>query len=158
MGWRGSDRGCWSVWGSQPGLLSHLQLLSMLHTPIHTGVCTCIIHNVTHSHTHMHTADDNQMTRQQHTTACHFCLHSVTRLLITCKLMSRCPQVTKLTTKSLRLLLFLIKLEAIQYWLLFCIAYTSVQPKRRFYSSKNTNSRTSTSHHTVQSDIQYFWS
>lgn len=81
------------MWCSQPGLLSHLQPLSLFYTQIHT-----------HSHTHAitqtlttHTPDDNLMTWQQHTTAHHFCNHSITVLLITCKLISRCPRVTSIT-------------------------------------------------------------
>lgn len=98
------------MWSSQPGLLSHLQPLSLFYTQIHT-------HTHIHTHTvrilplsHTHTPDDNLMTRQQRATACHFCIHSITVLLITCKLISRCPRVTSITlttTSSTTLLDFL---------------------------------------------------
>ena len=111
------------MWSSQPGLFSHLQPLSLFYTQIHTHTRTqyTLSPSLSFSHTHTHThtlartraqaraPDDNLMTRQQHITACHFCIHSITVLLITCKLISRCPQVTSitLTTKSTTLLDFL---------------------------------------------------
>lgn len=55
---------------------------------------------VAHAHTlatqslcHSRTPNDNPMTREQHTTARQFCSHSITVSLITCKLISCCPQV-----------------------------------------------------------------
>lgn len=105
MSGRGSERGWGSVWSSQPRLLSHLQPLSLfLHSDTHTHTRAYSAHSLSVSHTHAntHTPDDKLATRQQHTTACHFCIHSITILLITCKLISRCPWVTSitLTTKS----------------------------------------------------------
>lgn len=90
MSGRGSERGWGSVWSSQPGLLSHLQPLSPFDTRTHV-----LSFFVTHTHT---------MTTSWHgkNTPRHFCTHSITASLITCKLISRCPQVTvlMLTTEN----------------------------------------------------------
>lgn len=45
------ERGCGSVWSSQPGLLSHLQPLSLFYTQIHTHTDTVHILSLTHTHT-----------------------------------------------------------------------------------------------------------
>lgn len=129
MSGRGSERGWGSVWSSQPGLLSHLQPLSVCYTQTHTHA----VHILSLSLSVTHTPDDNLMTRQQHTTACHFCIHSITVLLITCKLISRCPQVTSitLTTKSTTLLHFLAITTIIQKRVTDFTSYTS---KRAFPS------------------------
>lgn len=67
----------------------------VLHSNTHTHRYSA--HSLAHTHTRARAPDDNLMTRQQHTTACHFCIHSITVLLITCKLISPCPQVTSIT-------------------------------------------------------------
>lgn len=45
------ERGCGSVWSSQPGLLSHLQPLSLFYTQIHAHTDTVHILSLTHTHT-----------------------------------------------------------------------------------------------------------
>lgn len=75
-------------------------------------------HAAAQARARIHTPDDNLVTQQQHATARHFCIHSITAPLITCKLISRCPRVTSITlsythtqrknkTKSTMLLNFL---------------------------------------------------
>lgn len=50
---RGSERGWGSVWSSQPGLLSHLQPLSLFYTQIHTRAHTQYTFSLSHTHTHV---------------------------------------------------------------------------------------------------------
>ena len=92
-------------------LHSHTHTHTHTHTHSHTSARTqyTLSPSLSHTHARAQAPDDNLMTRQQHTTACHFCIHSITVSLITCKLISRCPQVTSitLTTKSTTLLDFL---------------------------------------------------
>ncbi len=56
---RGSERGWGSVWSSQPGLLSHLQPLSLFYTQIHTRAhiqyTFSLSLSLTFSHTHTRT-------------------------------------------------------------------------------------------------------